>query len=249
MRLRPARFLASLVVTGLLLPAAASPPPPPLSQSTPAESLRTEAIVERLMAANRQRDELLAGWQVRRRYHLTNEIYEKEVERIVDVTFRAPHELSFEMVREQGSGFVAKRVFDRMMEGEQEALEPENKRRSAMTPQNYDFRLLGQETLEGRPAYQLEVTPRREDTFLFQGTIWVDTEDFAVVRAQGKPAKRPSFWTRDIDFLRTFKKVGPFWLPARTESVTEVLLFGTTWTTIENGDYKVRLNSSAGGRP
>ncbi|MFQ5723069.1 MAG: hypothetical protein ACE5G6_01150 [Terriglobia bacterium] len=248
MRLRPARFLASLVVTGLLLPAAASPPPP-WPQSPPAESLSAEAIIVRLMAANRHRDELLAGWQVRRRYHLKNEIYEKEVERIVDVTFRAPRELTFELVRQQGSGFVAKRVFGRMMEGEQEALEPENKRRSAMTPENYQFRLLGQETLEGRPAYHLEIIPRREDTFLFQGTIWVDAEDFAVVRAQGKPAKRPSFWTRDIDFLRTFKKVGPFWLPDRTESVTEVLLFGTTWTNMENGDYKVQLNSSASGRP
>ncbi len=241
--------LPSLLLAALLVSRPAAVQPQASSPAPVVEALSAEAVIERLMAANRRRDELLAGWQVRRRYHLKNEIYEKEVERIVDVTFRAPHELSFELVREQGSGFVAQRVFGRMMEGEQEALEPENKRRSVMTPENYDFRLLGQETLAGRPAYQLEVTPRREDTFLFQGTIWVDAEDFAVVRAQGKPAKRPSFWTRNIDFLRTFKKVGPFWLPDRTEGVTQVLLFGTTWTTIENGDYTVRLNSSAGGRP
>ncbi len=142
-----------------------------------------------------------------------------------------------------------KRVFGRMMEGEQESLTAENKRRSAMTPENYDFRLAGEERVEGRRAYKLEITPRREDTFLFAGMIWVDAEDFAVVRATGRPAKRPSFWTRKIDFVRTFKKVGPFWLPHRTESVTEVFLFGTSWATIENGDYRVRLQPAASSPP
>lgn len=227
-----------------------APPKPAQPQSVAANpaaipELSAEAVVERLMERNRQRDQLLAGWEVRRRYHLKNEIYEKEVERIVDVAFQAPDELEFDKVQEKGPGFLADRVFGRMMEGEEESLEPKTRRRSALTPENYRFRLLGQEKVNGRPAYVLEVTPRREDTFLIAGTVWVDAEDFAVVRAEGSPTRRPSFWTREIDLMRTFKKVGPFWLPDRTESVTEVWLFGTTWTTIENGDYKVRLRSEA----
>ncbi|MFQ5694906.1 MAG: hypothetical protein ACE5HB_02865, partial [Terriglobia bacterium] len=140
-------------------------------------------------------------------------------------------------------------VFGRMLEGERESLEAENKRRSAMTPENYQFELLGEETLAGRPAYKLGVKPRREDTFLFEGAVWVDARDYAVARAEGRVVKRPSFWTRKIDFVRTYKKVGPFWLPDRTESTTEVLLFGTSWTTIENGDYRVQLKAAATPSP
>lgn len=234
--------LSSLFVALLALLPLGPHPLPPAAQSPPAPpALSAEQIIARLQEANHRRDQLLTGYQVSRRYHLKNELANKEALMQVEVTFRAPAEMTFAIRAQEGSGLLARRVFGRMMEGEQESLQPDQKRRSAMTPENYDFRLEGVETLQGRPAYKLGITPRREDTFLFSGRIWVDAEDFAVVHAEGRPAKRPSFWTRKIDFRRTFKKVGPFWLPHRTESVTEVFLFGTSWATIENGDYRVRL--------
>ena len=235
------------VLAALLLLAPVQDEPAAAAAQAPAPA--AEEIVSRLMEANRERDARLAGYRVERRYHLKNELYSKNGEMQVEVAFEAPARISFAVRAQQGSGLLNKRVFGRMMEGEQESLRPENKRRSAMTPENYDFRLAGEETIEGRRAYRLEITPRREDTFLFAGTIWVDAADFAVVRAEGRPAKRPSFWTRKIDFVRTFKKVGPFWLPHRTESVTEVFLFGTSWATIENSDYRVRLQPAPVGEP
>lgn len=210
-----------------------------------AADLSAATIIERLIEHNQHRNQRLAGYDVGRRYHLKNELYEKEALMDVEVRFRAPSELRFDTRRQEGSGFLARRVFGRIMKGEQESLQADNKRRSAMTPQNYEFCLTGKELLQGRPAYRLKVTPRREDTFLFDGNIWVDAEDFAVVRAEGQPVKRPSFWIRKLQFVRTFKKVGPFWLPERSQGVTEVLLFGTSWATIENGDYRVRLRPAA----
>jgi len=203
-----------------------------------------EEIVTRLIQENAHRDQLLAGFVVSRRYQLKNELTNKEATMEVDVSFRAPAELSFDIRSQQGSGFLARRVFGRMMEGERESLEPEAKRRSAVTPENYQITLAGEETVFGRRVFVLEITPRREDTFLFTGRVWIDAQEFAVVQAEGTVPKRPSFWTRRIDFRRTFKKVGPFWLPERTESVTEVLLFGTSWVSISNGDYRVRLNTA-----
>lgn len=234
------------LVLGLGLLLGLSPLSSKAFRLSPNPELEAEEIIERLIEHNRARQGLLAGYEVSRRYHLKNELYEKEVVMDVDVTFRAPDDLGFVVRRRKGSGFLARRVFGRMMDGERESLQAENKRRSAMTPQNYEFHLEGPETLNGRATYRLAITPRRKDTFLFEGRIWVDAEDFALVRAEGRPAKRPSFWTRKIEFVRTFKKVGPFWLPARTESVTEVLLFGTSWVLIENGDYRVRLHTATG---
>ncbi|MGH9788113.1 MAG: hypothetical protein ACRD4U_05365 [Candidatus Acidiferrales bacterium] len=213
-----------------------------------AQELTAQEIVARLQEANRKRDELLASWQVTRRYHLKNELSEKETKSEVEVRFEAPAQLTFTTRSQEGSGTLARQVFGRMMDGEKESVQPEGRQRSAMTPENYQFRLVGREMLSGRPAYKLAISPKREDTFLIDGHIWVDAEDFAVVRGEGRVVKRPSFWTRSIQLVRTFKKVGPFWLPHRTESTNEVLLFGTTWVTIENGDYRVRLKPGAQAR-
>ena len=235
-------FLSSL----LLLPLGLSPVLAQEGARPPAPTgMAAEAIVARLQEENARRDRRLAGYQVRRVYYLKNELSKKEARMEVEVVFESPAELRFTVHSQQGSGFLARRVFGRMMEGEQESLAADAKQRSALTPENYDFVLRGEEKLRGRGTYRLQVTPRREDTFLFAGQIWIDAEDFALVEAEGTVSKRPSFWTRKIDFRRTFKKVGPFWLPERTESITEVLLFGTAWVTIENGDYRVRLEPRA----
>ncbi len=200
-----------------------------------------EEIIARLQEANHRRDERLGGWQVVRRYQLNNELTKKGSKMEVEVRYQAPSEITFTTRSQEGSAFLIKQVFSKMLDGEKESVQPENRQRSALTAENYDFRLAGQETLKGRPAYKLEVNPKREDTFLIRGHIWVDAEDYAVVRAEGRVVKRPSFWTRTVDVTRTFKKVGPFWLPDRTESVNEILLFGTTTVMLENGDYRVKL--------
>ena len=90
----------------------------------------------------------------------------------------------------------------------------------------------------------IQVLPKREDKYLFEGRIWVDAEDFAVVRVEGKPAKNPSFWTRSVHFVQQYHKSGTFWFPLSTESVTEARIFGKTEVTISYFDYQP--NSAAG---
>ena len=65
-----------------------------------------------------------------------------------------------------------------------------------------------------RASYVLEITPQRKESYLFRGRIWVDAEDYALVRAEGNPAKNPSFWTRKSHFVRRYEKHGQFWLPS-----------------------------------
>jgi hypothetical protein len=65
--------------------------------------------------------------------------------------------------------------------------------------------------------YIFSVEPRTKNKFLYRGRIWVDAEDFAVVRLEGEPAKNPSFWTKDTKIEQIYAKVGDFWF-ARIES-------------------------------
>jgi hypothetical protein len=65
----------------------------------------------------------------------------------------------------------------------------------------------------------------------------VDAIDSALVRAEGKPAHNPSFWTRNVHFVQQYQKKGEFWFPVSTESITEARIFGTTHVSIAYSDY------------
>jgi hypothetical protein len=110
---------------------------------------------------------------------------------------------------------------------------------------NYEFEVLRAEAVSGRRAYVLNVKPKRKEKYLFQGLIWVDAEDYALVRAEGSPAKNPSFWTKSTHFVQLYQKNGPLWFPLSTQSVTEARLFGTTDVNIEYFDYAPQGRASS----
>ncbi len=74
---------------------------------------------------------------------------------------------------------------------------------------------------------------------LFRGTIWVDAEDFAVMKVDAQPAQNPSFWIRNAEIHHSYAKVGEFWLPGSTRSETRVRLGGVATLTIEYAGYQV----------
>lgn len=198
-----------------------------------------------MVERDQRRRQLLRGYRVERLYHLRSELSDKESRMRVEVVFESPATVRFTIRSNVGSSFIATRVWNRIMEAERESREPERRRLTAITPENYTFALQGEEEIRGRLAYVLGVRPLHEDPLLFAGRIWVDAQDFAAARVEGTVSKRPSFWTRKIEFMRNYKKIGPFWLPQRTEGTVEVLLLGTFWVDITNGEYRVLLDHVA----
>ncbi len=225
----------------LLAVVAAFPAVSALAQENSAAVLTPQEIIQRVRAHNRDREQRLESYSVRRRYHLWNEVTNKRSELEVEMTFRPPGEIEFRQLRQSGSAFLARRVFGGMMEAEKQAFAEENRPRAALSEDNYTFAPAGEEVLNGRRAYILEAKPKRKDTYLIEGKVWIDAEDFAVVKIAGRPAKKPSIWTRRVDLVRAYRKVGPFWFADRLETISEVLIFGQTRVGIESGDYQVRL--------
>ena len=86
-------------------------------------------------------------------------------------------------------------------------------------------------------AYAIDILPKRHEERLFKGRIWIDAADYALVRAEGEPAKTPSFWIHSVHFVQSYRKSGPFWYPASTKSVTDVRIFGSTSLNITYIDY------------
>lgn len=230
----PVLILMLLVGMGLQLPATAQqdPVPAPLSG---------DEVVHNLVRRNEERARALLSYQGQRVYRLEYRGFPgaRDAEMVVDVTYESPGTKHFIIESATGSKVIIDRVFKKLLQSEQEALEAENLRRSALNEDNYVFALLGYEVTPAGSLYVLSVEPRRKDKFLYSGRIWVDAEDFAVVRIEAKPAKNPSFWTTNTTVEQRYVKVNDFWLPVHNHSVTSVRLGGRADLTVDYRDYQV----------
>jgi len=203
-----------------------------------------DEIVARMAVHDLQRQSSIEGYSGMRRYVLENEKLKKRAEMLVKIKGDEDGTKHFEIVSEEGWKAAHKHVLHKMLESEAETSRPEIRASAKLTPENYDFEVVGTEQLAGRMAYVLGINPKRNEKNLFRGRIWVDAEDYALARAEGSPAKKPSFWTKSIHFVQVYQKCGSFWFPLSTQSVTEAHLFGTTDVNIDYFDYTPQGQSS-----
>ena len=218
----------------------------PVAAQDSATNPTADEIVTRMTAHDLARQSSIEGYAGMRRYVLENQKFHKRAEMLVQVQGDKDGTKHFEVVSEDGWKAAHKHVLHKMLESEMETSRPEKRAGARLNSENYEFSLIGTELAAGRTAYVLEVRPKRSDKYLFEGRISVDAEDYALVRAEGKPAKKPSFWTKSIHFLQVYQKCGPVWFPLSTQSVTEAHLFGTTDVSIEYFDYSPKMPNSPG---
>jgi hypothetical protein len=196
-----------------------------------------EEIVARMGLRDLQRRVSIEGYVGMRRYVLDNQHLHKRAEMLVQVQGDPDGTKHFEVLSEEGWKAAHKHALRKMLESESETSHPEDRAKTRINPENYDFQIAGTEVVDGRTAYVLEVSPKRKEKYLFRGRIWVDAEDYALARAEGQPAKNPSFWTKSTHFVQIYQKSGLLWFPRSTQSVTEAHIFGTTDVNIEYFDY------------
>jgi hypothetical protein len=164
---------------------------------------------------------------------------DRDAEMVVNVTYHAPDRKQFSVVSQTGSKFVIDHVFKKLLEGEQEAANDENRRRTALSTENYDFSSAGYENSPDGGRYILDLLPKTKNKFLYRGKIWVDARDFAVVRIEGEPAKNPSIWIKKTKVAHRYEKVNDFWLPAENRTESTIRLGGTATLSIEYRDYAI----------
>ena len=203
--------------------------------------LAAEEVVQNLVQMNLRRVHALHSYQGTRTYRAEYRGFpgNRSAEMVVNVKYQSPGTKEFTVQSAKGSKLIIDRVFKKLLEAETEAQQPEIQRRSALNDDNYRFTLVGSESKSSGVTYVLAVEPRRTDKFLYRGRIWVDAEDFAVVRLEAEPAKNPSFWTKQTQIEHVYMKVSDFWLPARNHSVTTIRLGGRADLTIDYKDYEI----------
>jgi outer membrane lipoprotein-sorting protein len=218
----------------------------PLAAQDSTTNPTADEIVTRMTAHDLARQSSIEGYAGMRRYVLENQKLHKRAEMLVQVQGDKDGTKHFEVISEEGWKAAQKHVLHKMLESETETSQPEMRASARLIPENYDFAFVGTEQVASGTAYVLEIRPKRNEHYLFEGRIWVDAEEYALVRAEGKPAKKPSFWTKSIHFVQVNQKCGPVWFPLSTQSVTEAHLFGITDVSIEYFDYAPKIPNSSG---
>lgn len=205
-------------------------------------------VVAKMMTRDKERQAMLYGYTAVRRYVLENQRYHKQAEMLVRITCLQDGSKQFETLSATGWGGARKHVFTRLLEAETEASRPGVRERSRIIPENYAFEMVRAEYVDGRPAYVMVIAPKTPNKYLMQGRIWIDAEDYAIVRIEGKPAKNPSFWIKSVHFVHNYEKRESFWFPVSDRSVTDARIFGSTEVTIEYFAYEPNTSALSASR-
>jgi len=215
-----------------------------MMQGDSSPSLTAPEILERMVQADNDRLAALAGYSGVRHYRFENKKSGKTAEMTVRMSCGSDRVKKFEVVSESGSGFVRSHIIRKMIDAETESSLKGERKESRIIPENYEFRLIGMEDSDGRASYVLEIDPKKPSKFAIQGRIWVDAEDFAIARLEGRPAKNPSFWIRSAKVEQRYGRTGQFWLPALNHSVAQAKVFGSTEVVIEYSDYNTSVRET-----
>ena len=205
---------------GVLLSLLSAAAPVAAQSPTPA----VDVIVERMARARADNRASFRAYVVTREYALfEEETTNPKSEVTASVSFRPPNAKQYSILKRSGSG-LGERLVRRMLDGETTIVKENGQ--TDLTPNNYEFRFSGEESIGGRRCYVLEMLPRRKDKTLLRGTVWVDAGTYLLHRMQGEPAKSPSWWLRDTHITFFYGDVQGMWLQTASEFNTRVRVFG-----------------------
>jgi hypothetical protein len=190
-----------------------------------------EPVLHRFLARG---DEPLVSYRGTRHLEGRNERYNMSgwMDIAAELTADGFH---YTVVNEGGSDLIRRRVFRSMLENEEQIFANGDPGRSSITPTNYD--------LSAAPSAEpglvkLFARPKRKDVTLIDGAIYITDTDADLVRVEGRLAKSPSFWTRRVDVVRQYGRVGGLRVPIRVESTAQIRFAGTSTMTMTY-DYEM----------
>ena len=205
-------------------------------------------VLAELAAHNEQRKAALHDYSVLRTYQVVDLSGKVHAEEVGRMEFLAPDKKAFTVDHEAGSGLVRHMALNPLIRSEIETAAGKEHHDSAISSDNYSLKLLGEQQVGPYRCFVAKAAPKRKDKYLFEGKLWIDIEDYSVVRIEGHPAKQLSFWIQRADFIRQYQKIDGFWLPQKDQTLVQVRLYGKKVLTIDHRDYVVNAGRSKDAR-
>lgn len=129
----------------------------------------------------------------------------------------------YEITGEGGSGYIRSKVLRAVLDGEREVIARGEAARSSLDLVNYRFQANGIDT-DGHANVLL--SPRRKERVLVSGMMALNATNGALVRLQGRLAKSPSFWVKNVDIVRSYERIDGKVVPVTLETKAQVRFLG-----------------------
>lgn len=164
------------------------------SEVSRAEGLTEDEIFSKLRQHHDWQESHLSQFSVIRTYSVQNEKGITVAQEVVRMEYRPPGAETFTIKSGKGSAFIRGHVFHRLMAREAARARKRQDSDGSITPENYKLEVTGKEQLASLECTVIHAIPKHKKPYLFEGDIWIDNLDFAVVKIKGHLAKSPSFW-------------------------------------------------------
>jgi hypothetical protein len=129
----------------------------------------------------------------------------------------------YEITAEGGSGYIRSKVLKAILDGEREVIARGETARSSLDPSNYRFQANG---IDSDGLANVLLSPRRKERVLVSGMMALNADDGALVRLQGRLAKSPSFWVKNVDIVRSYERIDGHVVPVALQTTAQVRLLG-----------------------
>jgi len=129
---------------------------------------------------------------------------------------------SYQVTAEGGSSLVRSKVLRAVLEGEREVIAQGEASRASLALANYAFQPNG---VDDDGLANILLSPKRKERVLLSGTMFL-LPGGDLVRLQGRLAKNPSFWVRNVEIVRSYKRIEGVVVPVTLESTAHVRVFG-----------------------
>jgi hypothetical protein len=129
----------------------------------------------------------------------------------------------YEITAEGGSDLIRNKVLKAVLEGERDVIAHGETARSSLALANYRFQANG---VDAAGLANVLLSPRRKERVLVAGTMFLKARDGDLVRVQGRLAKSPSFWVKNVDIVRSYESIDGAVVPIALETTAQVRFLG-----------------------
>jgi hypothetical protein len=187
-------------------------------------SVSTENIIARMVQAGKDNHAQFRPYVVMRDYKLLGkEAMVPTSQVIAELTFVPPNLQSY-TIRQASGTSMGERIVRRILEAQMAFAKDSGS--TDISQNNYDFRFIREEDVNGDHCYVLELLPRRKAKNLLHGDIWVDAKTYLLHRIEGEPVESSSWWLRDVRIVLLFGYVGEMWMQTSSQSTADVRIVG-----------------------
>jgi hypothetical protein len=202
-------------------------------------------IVSRIQQARTIEHDHSIPYKVTREYQLLAQGAAQANSQVVaEVSFVPPAAKEYTIVKAEGSDrgtSIVRKILDH------EVTMATHADANELSPANYDFTLIGRDTIDGHDCYLLGIAPKREAVELVRGRAWVDANTFDIRRIQGQTAKSPSFWIKNLNVTLNYGAVNG--VQTSTQAVADVRIAGPHVLTSRELDVQTATYSARSQAP